>query len=123
MKKIIRITEDDLKEVIKRAFNSVVENIGQFRQTETINVGELRTITNEEEFTKWANIVWEQLQLSYSNVGGLKSYRNFNDFCRKGHILEVVVNGNELLACATYRRIEDSLKWLQLGVIKLQMEN
>ena len=82
-----------------------------------INVGELKMLNEQEEIEKYLPLIWDMLEKSYENIGGLQSYRDYNDFKKKKHILMVVRdfdNGN-LLACATFRRIESSLKMTAIG--------
>ena len=82
-----------------------------------INVGEINMLNEQEEIEKYLPLIWDMLEKSYENIGGLQSYRDYNDFKKKKHILMVVRdfdNGN-LLACATFRRIERSLKMTAIG--------
>ena len=82
-----------------------------------INVGEIKMLNEQEEIEKYLPLIWDMLEKSYENIGGLQSYRDYNDFKKKKHILMVVRdfdNGN-LLACATFRRIERSLKMTAIG--------
>jgi hypothetical protein len=81
-----------------------------------ISIGHIYQLTNEEDISTYANDVWNMLLDSYENVGGLKTYRSFKDFIRKKHLIEVVIDkSGNLLACATYRRIENSLKQVAIG--------
>ena len=82
-----------------------------------INVGEIKMLNEQEEIEKYLPLIWDMLENSYENIGGLQSYRDYNDFKKKKHILMVVRDfdyGN-LLACATFRRIERSLKMTAIG--------
>ena len=82
-----------------------------------INVGELKMLDDQEEIEKCLPIVWDMLEKSYENIGGLQSYRDYNDFKKKRHQIMVVkdFNNDDLLACATFRRIEGSLKMTVIG--------
>lgn len=82
-----------------------------------INVGELKMVYEQEEVEKYLPLVWEMLKKSYENIGGLKSYSSYNDFKRKKHLMMVVrdFNNENLLACATFRRIGESLKMTAIG--------
>ncbi len=82
-----------------------------------INVGELKMLDDQEEIEKCLPIVWDMLEKSYENIGGLQYYRDYNDFKKKRHQIMVVkdFNNDDLLACATFRRIEGSLKMTVIG--------
>ena len=82
-----------------------------------INVGEIKILNEQDEVEKYLPLVWDMLKKSYEKLGGLKSYRDYDDFKKKKHLMLVVMGfGNEnLLACATFRRIEGSLKMTAIG--------
>ena len=82
-----------------------------------INVGEIKMLHKSEEVEKYLPLVWEMLEKSYENIGGLQSYRDYNDFKKKKHLIMVVrdFDNENLLACATFRRIEGSLKMTAIG--------
>ena len=82
-----------------------------------INVGELKMLYEQEEVEKYLPLVWEMLEKSYEGIGGLNSYRDYNDFKKRKHLLMVVrdFNNKDLLACAVFRRIESSLKMTAIG--------
>ena len=82
----------------------------------TISVGELKMLYEQEEIEKYLPLVWEMLEKSYEGIGGLKSYRDYNDFKKRKHLLMVVRDFNkDLLACAVFRRIASSLKMTAIG--------
>ena len=82
-----------------------------------ISVGEIKMLDEQEEIEKYLPLVWDMLEKSYENIGGLQSYRDYNDFKKKKHLLMVVrdFNNKNLLACAVFRRIENSLKMTAIG--------
>ena len=82
-----------------------------------INVGEIKMLNEQEEIEKYLPLIWDMLEKSYENIGGLQSYRDYNDFKKKKHLLMVVrdFNNQDLLACAVFRRIESSLKMTAIG--------
>lgn len=82
-----------------------------------INVGEIKMLETQEEIEKCLPIVWDMLEKSYEPIGGLQSYNGYNDFKKKRHQIMVVrdFNSNDLLACATFCRIEGSLKMTAIG--------
>ena len=116
MKKYNIITEGKLKEIIREAINDVLNTHGKLDSFDKNTNYTIVSISNKDEFDKWSKAVWDMLVLSYENNGGLKTYRNFTDFCKKRHIIELILDENGvLLSCATYRRIENSLKMVACG--------
>lgn len=98
--------------IIRKKIN---ENVNKIKMTNP-NIGDLITISTYDDFMKYAEVVWNLLILSYEKHGGLKSYRNFKDFIRKQHLIEIVVLNNNILAAATYRKMDDdSLKLVAIG--------
>ena len=82
-----------------------------------INVGELKMLYEPEEVEKYLPLVWDMLKKSYEKLGGLQSYSDYNDFKKKKHLLMVVrdFDNRDLLACAVFRRIGESLKMTAIG--------
>ena len=82
-----------------------------------ISVGEIKMLDEQEEIEKYLPLVWDMLEKSYENIGGLQSYRDYNDFKKKKHLLMVVrdFDNRDLLACAVFRRIGESLKMTAIG--------
>ena len=82
-----------------------------------INVGEINMLNEQEEIEKYLPLIWDMLEKSYENIGGLQSYRDYNDFKKKKHLLMVVrdFDNRDLLACAVFRRIGESLKMTAIG--------
>lgn len=82
-----------------------------------VNVGDIKILSSKEEIDRYSNFVWDMLEKSYEHIGGLQSYRNYSDFKKKNHKILVVIDLNSatLLACATFRRIENSLKMTAIG--------
>lgn len=82
------------------------------------NVGELIVVSNNDDFEFWCRIVWKMLIESYEKLkDGLLSYRGqYNIFHDLHPLLKIVIDKNKnLLACATYKRIEGSLKLNAIG--------
>lgn len=82
-----------------------------------VNVGDIKILSSKEEIDRYSNFVWDMLEKSCEHIGGLQSYRNYSDFKKKNHKILVVIDFNSatLLACATFRRIENSLKMTAIG--------
>ena len=114
----MRISEGKLKKIITETINNffktyINENNGTI-PNKNYNIGEIITLNNDE-FIKLSPSIWTILEESYENIGGIKTYKNFNDFCKKKPYVEVIVVNNEILACATYRRVEGSFKMVSIG--------
>lgn len=121
---ILPITSKDLSEIVNKVVTRVLNEGGYLKESNisttepmAISTDDLRIVdVQPKDFNLWYEKVWNMLIDSYSNVGGLKTYRNYNDFCDKKHGIKVVLdNYNNLLACATYRKIEGSLKMVAIG--------
>ena len=104
-------------EFINREKNVVNETEVGENKLPPINVGELKMLYEPEEVEKYLPLVWDMLEKSYEGIGGLKTYRGYSDFKEKKHLLMVVrdFNNQDLLACAVFRRIENSLKMTAIG--------
>lgn len=103
-----------IKEAVNDAFNAQMRgSLDNMLVSDNYNV---LTISDESDYNKWSQSVWDMLVVSYRDIQGLKSYRNFSDFLKKKHIIQIVLDDTqELLACAMYRRIEGSLKMVACG--------
>lgn len=95
----------------------IIENELIKNELTPINIGEITLLNTPEEIEMYSPLVWDMLETSYKNIGGLQSYRDFKDFKKKKHLIMIVKNFNtgDLLACATFRRIENSLKMTAIG--------
>lgn len=124
-RKIIRLTEDDLKRIVSDATNKLINTILEnnniayelppFPQGENIEVIMLGKTRDADEETR--RIVWEMLVISYEQHGGLKSYDDYDDFYKRNHLIMIArpKRSNVILSCGTYRRIGDSLKMTAIG--------
>ena len=104
-------------EFINREKNVVNETEVGENKLPPINVGELKMLYEPEEVEKYLPLVWDMLKKSYEKLGGLQSYSDYNDFKKKKHLLMVVrdFDNQDLLACAVFRRIGESLKMTAIG--------
>lgn len=120
-KKIIKLTENELNKIIKETVNDLINTHGYLTKRKEINIGNIITISDKNDFEQWYKKVWDLLSKSYEDIGGIKTYHSINDFYRKQHLIELIVDENSnLLACATYRRIEGSLKLVATGCDQTQ---
>lgn len=115
-KDIITLKEQKLDKIIKETIKDLINTHGVFSKNKEINVGDIITISNITDFEQWYKDVWNLLIKSYEDIGGIKTYHSINDFYRKQHLIELILDKNSsILACATYRRIEGSLKLVATG--------
>jgi len=112
----MELNETQLRKYIEESVRKILsEEYGNLSLTK-INIGKMIFVDTKPEFLKYAVPVWNILTLSYKNIGGLKSYRDYQDFLRKQHYLRIVLDtSGNVIACATYRRIEDSYKMVAIG--------
>ena len=116
MEKTIFIDDKKLKQIVRGALTSLMEKRGDFASYEPITIGTLVRLENKEMFLERAKEVWEILFISYESIGGIKTYRGFKDFIKKRPLVEIIVNSNNnILACATYRKVMGSLKMVAIG--------
>lgn len=88
---------------------------------ETPDYGRLVSLNTPELYNKYVDEVWKMLSYSYDNIGGLKSYRDYRDFLKKKHQIDVVVDKyDRLTACATYRNFNGGLKMVAIGCNQTQ---
>ena len=115
------VTEEKIRKIVSETLKKCLNENGTFQDLSKTNHGEIVSAgtlikLSPEDVKKWANEIWNLFTISYENIGGIKTYKNFQDFLRKKNTAKIVVGtNNELLACATYRRMEDSFKMVAIG--------
>lgn len=115
MKKIIRMTEQDLHNVVK---GSVIKILSEQEHGDlSINAdSNLKVVFIEKkDIMPLADFIWQMLVSSYENIGGLKTYRSKEDFLRKVKYAKIVYNNADIVACAIYRNMEGSYKMVAIG--------
>lgn len=115
MKKLIRMTEQDLHNVVKK---SVVKILSEQEQGDlSINTEPALKVVfiEKKEILPLSDYLWQMLVSSYENIGGLKTYKSKDDFLRKVKYAKVVYNDSEIVACAIYRNMEGSYKMVAIG--------
>lgn len=115
MKKIIRMTEQDLHNVVK---DSVIKILSEQKQGDlSINAdSNLKVVFIEKkDIMPLSDSIWQILVSSYENIGGLKTYRSKEDFLRKVKYAKIVYNNADIVACAIYRNMEGSYKMVAIG--------
>ena len=115
MKKIIRMTEQDLHNVVK---DSVIKILSEQEHGDlSINAdSNLKVVFIEKkDIMPLSDFIWQMLVSSYENIGGLKTYRSKEDFLRKVKYAKIVYNNADIVACAIYRNMEGSYKMVAIG--------
>lgn len=95
MGKIIRLTDQDVANIIKEAVSNILK--------ENTNSFEILTITDPREIEGYISAMWNIMQLSYEHIGGFKSASNIKDFQRNIDLAKLVIANDKVIACATYR--------------------
>lgn len=115
-KEIFEITGDDLKEVICSSLKRVVEEIenGNLSFNENEN-GIIVEFIGREKILPIIDTIWDMFSMSYENIGGLKTYKSKNQFAKIVKYAKIAYYNDEIVACATYRKMEDSYKMVAIG--------
>ena len=115
MKKIYRITEGDLKRIVS---SSVVKLLKEYQIGNLVLDAENTmqvSFIGRDKILSIADEIYSMLCASYEDIGGLKTYSSKDDFLRKARFAKVVFSGQSLIACAMYRKMEDSYKMVAIG--------
>lgn len=114
MGKIIKISENELESIIYSSVKRVVEEI----ESGNINIAD-NDITVEfferPQILPIIDVIWEMLSISYESIGGLKTYKSKNQFLNIVKYAKIAYYNREIVACATYRKMEDSYKMVAIG--------
>ena len=114
MKKI-RITEEELHEVVKNSVIRVLSEQEHGGLSVNTNPNLKVVFIEKNDIMPMSELLWQMLVSSYENIGGLKTYRNKDDFLKKVKYAKVVYNNDEVVACAIYRNMEGSYKMVAIG--------
>lgn len=117
MKKILlKLTENDLTKIIKSTVSKVLKEFYDVGEIRLDDPSEFKIVFLEkQDILPIADEIWKMLCISYENIGGIKTYANKNDFIRKVKYAKIAYAKNTMVACAMYRRIEDSFKMVAIG--------
>lgn len=114
-KRVIRLDECELKEVIKNSMIKVLKEHQYGDLSLDSNPNLIVKFVGKNEIMPISDFLWKMLTESYENIGGLKTYRSYEDFLRKIRYAKLAYDGDEIVACAIYRRMEDSYKMVAIG--------
>lgn len=105
---IIRITLNQLKE-------AVVNTLRLLFESHDIHLPIDVQFLSRNELKPMANDIWLMLNRSYEKLGGLKTYRDYNDFLSKLRYAKIATFNGRLIACAIYRKMDSSYKMVAIG--------
>lgn len=114
-KKVIKITEANLEKVVRSSLKRIIEEIEtgnlSFNNNNGINV----EFIGRDKILSIIDIIWDLLSISYENIGGLKTYKSKNQFAKIVKYAKIASCNGQIVACATYRKMEDSFKMVAIG--------
>ena len=121
----MKITKKELKHLINEMVEKVLDKM------DVLNEDEMRGEFTEEfqqvstnlqieflqknELKPYVDDIWNILQESYKDIGGIKSFHSYNDFKRRLSFAKLVFENETLIACSVYRSIESSYKMIAIG--------
>jgi hypothetical protein len=80
--------------------------------------GNVVFVTDGKGISKYSETAWQILTAYYKPLGGLKGYRSHDDFVDRGHAMKLVFMDGQIIACATYRKVESSYKMVAIGCVQ-----
>lgn len=107
-KKDIKITEANLEKVVRPSSKRTVE---EQENGNDINV----EFIERDKILSVIDVIWELLSILHENIGGLKTYKSKNQFAKIVKYAKIAYCNGEIVACATYRKMEDSFKMVAIG--------
>lgn len=114
-KKIIKLIEEHLKRIVSTS-------VERFLKEQDINKLDLSNdsvmkveFVGRDKNIKEADLIWNMLIESYSKIGGLKTYKNKEQFLRMAKYAKLAYDGENIVACAIYRNMEGSYKMVAIG--------
>lgn len=114
-KRVIKITEANLEKVVRSSLKRIIEEIEtgnlSFNNNNGINV----EFIGRDKILSIIDIIWDLLSISYENIGGLKTYKSKNQFAKIAKYAKIASCNGQIVACATYRKMEDSFKMVAIG--------
>lgn len=114
-KNIIRLTESELKEIVKDSVIRVLSEQEHGELSLNANSNLQVVFIEKKDILPMTEFLWQMLVSSYENIGGLKTYKSKDDFLRKVKYAKVVYYNDEIVACAIYRNMEGSYKMVAIG--------
>lgn len=114
-KKVIKITEANLEKVVRSSLKRIIEEIETGNLSFNSNNGINVEFIGRDKILSIIDIIWDLLSISYENIGGLKTYKSKNQFAKIVKYAKIASCNGQIVACATYRKMEDSFKMVAIG--------
>lgn len=109
---MFQVNKQELEEIVSRTVSKVLLEMGAvFWHGDDFEVKFL----NREEILSVADQLWNISEGSYRNIGGLRTYKDKTNFIGMARYAKVVYDGEDIVACGIYRRIEGSYKLVAIG--------
>lgn len=107
-KKAIKITEANLEKDVR----SSLKRKGEEQENgNDINV----EFIERDKILSVIDVIWGLLAILHENIGGIKTYKSKNQFAKIVKYAKIAYYNGEIVACATYRKMEDSFKMVSIG--------
>ena len=114
-KKDIKITEANLEKVVRSSLKRIVEEQGNdslsYNNDNGINV----EFIERDKILPIIDVIWGLLAILHENIGGIKTYKSKNQFAKIVKYAKIAYYNGKIVACATYRKMEDSFKMVAIG--------
>ncbi|MBP5642858.1 MAG: hypothetical protein J6X10_01305 [Bacteroidales bacterium] len=114
-KKVIKITESNLEKIVRSSLKRIAEEIENGNLSFNNNNGINVEFIERDKILSIIDTIWELLSISYENIGGLKTYKSKNQFAKIVKYAKIAYYNGEIVACAIYRKMEDSFKMVAIG--------
>lgn len=114
-KKVIKITESNLEKVVRFSLKRIVEEMQKGNLSFNNDNGITVEFIERDKILSFIDVIWELLSISYENIGGLKTYKSKNQFAKIVKYAKIAYYNGEIVACATYRKMENSFKMVAIG--------
>jgi hypothetical protein len=113
---IVKLTSNDLSEIVYSSIKRIMEerNNGNISFSENFNDIKVDFI-QKDKILPIIDTIWDMFLLSYDNIGGLKTYKSKSQFAKIVKYAKIAYCNGKIVACATYRKMEDSYKMVAIG--------
>ena len=118
-KKIFNFNEERLKAIIEESVRKFLIESGYDIREESIDAPVIRVdFIQKDEILRNADLIWDILSNSYEKIGGLKTYKNKDNFINVAKYAKVAYYNGSIIACSIYRKLEDSYKMVAIGCVQ-----
>lgn len=114
-KKAIELTDANLEKDVRSSLKRIVEE----QENGNLSLDNVNGINVEfierDKILSVVDVIWELLSILHENIGGIKTYKSKNQFAKIVKYAKIACYNGEIVACATYRKMEDSFKMVAIG--------